>query len=118
MAAVGRDESWNSKWFESLDYARQSLHDWSKELERSETALLAGGHASFGVCGTDPGRCHGAVFTRLRRRTPSWTNQEVKLGKAQGIRKLTLNRDQFLLVGQRIATVVRIRVSGERQRIR
>jgi hypothetical protein len=74
-------------------------------------------HASFGVCGTDPGRCPGAVFARLKRRTPSWSKQEIKLRKAQEMRQLILDLDQLMQVDQRIAAVVRIRVSGERPRV-
>ncbi len=51
----------------------------------------------FGVCGADPGRCPGAVFTRLRRRAPGWTNLR---GQAQKLRKLTMNPDQLMQAGQ------------------
>jgi len=44
-----------------------------------ETALFVGGHASFGVCGADPGTTAQSVFTNLRRRAPDWTNRGVKL---------------------------------------
>ncbi len=69
-----RDECLNAKWFESLDDARKALQAWRWDYNEVRPHSSFGGHASFGVCGADPGRCPGAVFTRLRRRAPGWTN--------------------------------------------
>jgi transposase InsO family protein len=63
-----RDECLNSRWFESVDDAAPSPAGLAQRLQRSETALLAGGSTAGGVCSADSGPCPGAVFTRLRRR--------------------------------------------------
>jgi hypothetical protein len=61
-----RDGCLNSRWFESIDDARQTLQAW---------------------------RCAGAVFTRLRRRAPGWTNPGAGLKLISSL-AIQLNRSE------------------------